>query len=236
MPLLEVKDLSVSYGAIEAVRGVSFHVNQGEILALIGANGAGKTTILRTISGLEKAKSGSILLDGVELTKLPAHKHVELGIAHVPEGRRVFSKLTVYENLMLGAKTVKDRTIVNPTLERVFDLFPRLKEREQQLAGTLSGGEQQMLAVGRGLMTNAKIMLLDEPSMGLAPIIVEDIFRIIKQINETGTSILLIEQNAYMALNVASRAYLLETGNIILSGNSKDLMVNEQVKAAYLGA
>jgi branched-chain amino acid transport system ATP-binding protein len=236
MPLLEVKDLSVSYGAIEAVRGVSFHVNQGEILALIGANGAGKTTILRTISGLEKAKSGSILLDGVELTKLPAHKHVELGIAHVPEGRRVFSKLTVYENLMLGAKTVKDRTIVNPTLERVFDLFPRLKELEQQLAGTLSGGEQQMLAVGRGLMTNAKIMLLDEPSMGLAPIIVEDIFRIIKQINETGTSILLIEQNAYMALNVASRAYLLETGNIILSGNSKDLMVNEQVKAAYLGA
>ena len=236
MPLLEVKDLSVSYGAIEAVRGVSFHVNQGEILALIGANGAGKTTILRTISGLEKAKSGSILLDGVELTKLPAHKHVELGIAHVPEGRRVFSKLTVYENLMLGAKTVKDRTIVNPTLERVFDLFPRLKEREQQMAGTLSGGEQQMLAVGRGLMTNAKIMLLDEPSMGLAPIIVEDIFRIIKQINETGTSILLIEQNAYMALNVASRAYLLETGNIILSGDSKDLMVNEQVKAAYLGA
>lgn len=236
MPLLEVKDLSVSYGAIEAVRGVSFHVNQGEILALIGANGAGKTTILRTISGLEKAKSGNILLDGVELTKLPAHKHVELGIAHVPEGRRVFSKLTVYENLMLGAKTVKDRTIVNPTLERVFDLFPRLKEREQQLAGTLSGGEQQMLAVGRGLMTNAKIMLLDEPSMGLAPIIVEDIFRIIKQINETGTSILLIEQNAYMALNVASRAYLLETGNIILSGNSKDLMANEQVKAAYLGA
>jgi branched-chain amino acid transport system ATP-binding protein len=236
MPLLEVKDLSVSYGAIEAVRGVSFHVNQGEILALIGANGAGKTTILRTISGLEKAKSGSILLDGVELTKLPAHKHVELGIAHVPEGRRVFSKLTVYENLMLGAKTVKDRTIVDPTLERVFDLFPRLKEREQQLAGTLSGGEQQMLAVGRGLMTNAKIMLLDEPSMGLAPIIVEDIFRIIKQINETGTSILLIEQNAYMALNVASRAYLLETGNIILSGISKDLMVNEQVKAAYLGA
>jgi len=236
MPLLEVKDLSVSYGAIEAVRGVSFHVNQGEILALIGANGAGKTTILRTISGLEKAKSGSILLDDVELTKLPAHKHVELGIAHVPEGRRVFSKLTVYENLMLGAKTVKDRTIVNPTLERVFDLFPRLKEREQQMAGTLSGGEQQMLAVGRGLMTNAKIMLLDEPSMGLAPIIVEDIFRIIKQINETGTSILLIEQNAYMALNVASRAYLLETGNIILSGDSKDLMVNEQVKAAYLGA
>ncbi len=236
MPLLEVNDLSVSYGAIEAVRGVSFYVEQGEILALIGANGAGKTTILRTISGLEKAKSGSIRLDGIELTKLPAHKHVELGIAHVPEGRRVFSKLSVQQNLLLGAKTVKDRTIVDTTMERVYSLFPRLKERRQQLAGTLSGGEQQMLALGRGLMTNARIMLLDEPSMGLAPIIVEDIFRIIKQINETGTSILLNEQNAFMALNVASRAYLMETGKIVLSGNSADLLKNEQVKAAYLGA
>jgi branched-chain amino acid transport system ATP-binding protein len=236
MPLLDITDLSVSYGAIEAVKGVSFHVNQGEILALIGANGAGKTTILRTISGLEKAKSGSIQLDGKELTKLPAYKHVELGIAHVPEGRRVFSKLTVLENLLLGAKTVKDRSKINTTLAQVLKTFPRLKEREQQLAGTLSGGEQQMLALGRGLMTNAKIMLLDEPSMGLAPIIVEDIFRIIKQINETGTSILLIEQNAFMALNIASRAYVLETGKITLEGNAADLLKNDQVKAAYLGA
>jgi ABC-type branched-chain amino acid transport systems, ATPase component len=236
MPLLEVSDLSVSYGAIEAVKGVSFHVEKGEILALIGANGAGKTTILRTISGLEKAKSGSIRLDGIELTKLPAHKHVELGIAHVPEGRRVFSKLTVQQNLFLGAKTVKDRTLVDTTLERVYTLFPRLKERRQQLAGTLSGGEQQMLALGRGLMANARIMLLDEPSMGLAPIIVDEIFRVIKDINGTGTSILLIEQNAFMALNVAARAYLMETGKIVLSGNSADLLNNEQVKAAYLGA
>jgi len=236
MPLLDVKDLSVSYGAIEAVRGVSFHVDQGEILALIGANGAGKTTILRTISGLEKAKSGSIRLEGKELTTLPAYKHVGLGIAHVPEGRRVFGKLTVLENLILGAKTVKDRSKVSETLEHVFKLFPRLKERDQQLAGTLSGGEQQMLAVGRGLMTNAKIMLLDEPSMGLAPIIVEDIFRIIKQINEAGTSILLIEQNAFMALNIASRAYVLETGKITIEGKASDLLTNEQVKAAYLGA
>lgn len=236
MPLLDVKDLFVSYGAIEAVRGVSFHVDQGEILALIGANGAGKTTILRTISGLEKAKSGNILLEGKELTTLPAYKHVGLGIAHVPEGRRVFGKLTVLENLILGAKTVKDRSKVSETLEHVLKIFPRLKERQQQLAGTLSGGEQQMLAVGRGLMTNAKLMLLDEPSMGLAPIIVEDIFRIIKQINEAGTSILLIEQNAFMALNIASRAYVLETGKIIIEGKASDLLTNEQVRAAYLGA
>lgn len=236
MSLLEVKDLHVSYGAIDAVRGVSFHMNEGEIVALIGSNGAGKSTILRTISGLEKAKSGSILFDGQQLTSMRAHKIVYAGIAHVPEGRRVFADLTVAENLRMGANIVREKNIVNERLEKVFSIFSRLKERENQKAGTLSGGEQQMLALGRALMTGSKLMLLDEPSMGLAPIIVEDIFRIIKQINEAGTSILLIEQNAYLALNTASRAYVLETGRISLEGDAKELANDDRVRAAYLGA
>ncbi len=236
MSMLDVKDLYVSYGAIKAVQGVSFHLDKGEIVDLIGSNGAGKSTVLRTISGLERAKSGSINFDGHELTKMKAHKIVELGIAHVPEGRRVFSGLTVLENLKMGANLITSQTQIKDGLERVFEIFPRLKEREKQKAGTLSGGEQQMLALGRALMANGKLLMLDEPSMGLAPIIVEDIFRIIRTINETGTSILLIEQNAFLALKTASRAYVLETGKISMQGEAKDLLVDERVKEAYLGA
>ncbi len=235
MPMLEVKDLFVSYGAIEAVKGVSFHLNEGEIVALIGSNGAGKSTILRTISGLETAKSGSIRLLGQELTRLPAHKIVEAGVAHVPEGRRVFPRLTVTENLRLGANLQKDKAFIKEQLEKVFEIFPRLKEREKQMAGTLSGGEQQMLALGRALMTNGKLLLLDEPSMGLAPIIVEDIFRIIQQLNQAGASILLIEQNAFLALNTASRAYVLETGRISIEGEAQTLLTDDRVREAYLG-
>ena len=236
MSLLEIRDLHVSYGAINAVQGVSFSMEKGEIVALIGSNGAGKSTILRTISGLEHAKSGSILFQGTELTKMKPHKVVEQGIAHVPEGRRVFSKMSVTENLTMGANLIKDRAFIKDGLERVFTIFPRLKEREKQQAGTLSGGEQQMLALGRALMTNGSLLMLDEPSMGLAPIVVEDIFRVIRQINETGTSILLIEQNAFLALNTASHAYVLETGKITMQGASQNLLADERVKAAYLGA
>ena len=236
MSLLEIRDLHVSYGAINAVQGVSFSMEKGEIVALIGSNGAGKSTILRTISGLEHAKSGSILFQGTELTKMKPHKIVEQGIVHVPEGRRVFSKMSVTENLTMGANLIKDRAFIKDGLERVFTIFPRLKEREKQQAGTLSGGEQQMLALGRALMTNGSLLMLDEPSMGLAPIVVEDIFRVIRQINETGTSILLIEQNAFLALNTASHAYVLETGKITMQGASQDLLADERVKAAYLGA
>ena len=236
MSLLEIRDLHVSYGAINAVQGVSFSMEKGEIVALIGSNGAGKSTILRTISGLEHAKSGAILFQGTELTKMKPHKIVEQGIAHVPEGRRVFSKMSVTENLTMGANLIKDRAFIKDGLERVFTIFPRLKEREKQQAGTLSGGEQQMLALGRALMTNGSLLMLDEPSMGLAPIVVEDIFRVIRQINETGTSILLIEQNAFLALNTASHAYVLETGKITMQGASQDLLADERVKAAYLGA
>lgn len=236
MAMLEVKDLHVSYGAIKAVQGISFQLEEGETVALIGSNGAGKSTTLRTISGLEKAKSGSIVFQGHELTKLKPHQIVELGIAHVPEGRRVFSRMTVDENLRMGANIITDKAQVKRDLERVYDIFPRLKEREKQQAGTLSGGEQQMLALGRALMTNGSLLMLDEPSMGLAPIIVEDIFRIIRQINESGTSILLIEQNAFLALNTASHAYVLETGKITIEGPSADLLADERVKEAYLGA
>ena len=236
MAMLEVKDLQVSYGAIKAVQGVSFKLDKGEIVALIGSNGAGKSTILRTISGLEKAKSGSIMFEGTELTRLKAHKIVEQGIAHVPEGRRVFAGLTVTENLKMGANLIRSKSQITEDLERVFDIFPRLKEREKQQAGTLSGGEQQMLALGRALMTNGKLLMLDEPSMGLAPIIVEEIFVVIKKINDMGTSILLIEQNAFLALNTASHAYVLETGKITMEGPSEQLLNDERVKAAYLGA
>lgn len=235
MPMLEVRDLQVSYGAIQAVQGVSFEMNKGEIVALIGSNGAGKSTILRTISGLEHAKSGSIVFQGTELTKMKPHKIVELGISHVPEGRRVFSRMTVTENLLMGATLATDKQAVRDGLERVFDIFPRLKERAGQEAGTLSGGEQQMLALGRALMTNGTLLMLDEPSMGLAPIVVEDIFRVIKQINEIGASILLIEQNAFLALTTASRAYVLETGTITMQGAARELLTDERVRAAYLG-
>lgn len=236
MSMLEVKDLHVSYGAIKAVQGISFRLEEGETVALIGSNGAGKSTTLRTISGLEKAKSGSIIFKGEELTKLKPHQIVERGIAHVPEGRRVFARMTVDENLRMGANVIRDKSRIKQDLERVYDIFPRLKEREKQQAGTLSGGEQQMLALGRALMTNGSLLMLDEPSMGLAPIIVEDIFRIIRQINQSGTSILLIEQNAYLALTTASHAYVLETGRITMEGKCEDLLADERVKAAYLGA
>ena len=235
MALLEIKDLEVNYGVIKAIKGVSFDVNEGEIIALIGANGAGKTTILHTITGLIQAKKGSIVFDGKELTKTPPHKIVSMGMAHVPEGRRVFAELSVYENLKLGAYTTKDKKEIEETLARVYKSFPRLEERKNQLAGTLSGGEQQMLAMGRALMSKPKIILMDEPSMGLSPILVEEIFHIIREISAGGTTVLLVEQNAKKALAIADRAYVLETGNIVLSGDAKEMMNNDSIKKAYLG-
>ena len=235
MAMLEIKDLEVYYGAIKALKGISFNVEQGEIIALIGANGAGKTTTLHTISGLIPAKHGSVKFNGKELTKTPAHKIVSMGMAHVPEGRRVFAQLTVYENLVLGAYTRKNKDEINETLEKVYQRFPRLKERSTQLAGTLSGGEQQMLAMGRALMSKPSIILMDEPSMGLSPLYVNEIFDIIQEINNSGTTVLLVEQNAKKALSIANRAYVLETGTISLSGDAHELMDNEQVKKAYLG-
>lgn len=235
MSMLEIQDLEVYYGAINAIKGISFNVEQGEVIALIGANGAGKTTILHTITGLVAAKHGSIRFNGKELTKTPAHKIVSMGMAHVPEGRRVFAQLSVYENLMLGAYTRKDKAEINESIERVYERFPRLKERRSQSAGTLSGGEQQMLAMGRALMSKPSIILMDEPSMGLSPLYVSEIFDIIQEINKSGTTVLLVEQNAKKALSIANRAYVLETGNIALSGDAHKLMDNEQVKKAYLG-
>lgn len=235
MALLEIKDLEVNYGVIKAIKGVSFDVNEGEIIALIGANGAGKTTILHTITGLIQAKKGSIVFDGKELTKTPPHKIVSMGMAHVPEGRRIFQQLSVLENLKLGAYTRKDKSEIASTLKMVYERFPRLEERKNQVAGTLSGGEQQMLAMGRALMSKPRISLMDEPSMGLSPLLVSEIFDIIKVINESGTTVLLVEQNAKKALSIADRAYVLETGNITLSGDAKDLINDESVKKAYLG-
>ena len=235
MSMLEIKDLEVCYGVIRAIKGVSFEVNQGEVIALIGANGAGKTTILHTITGLIPAKSGSILFEGKELTKTPAHKIVSMGMAHVPEGRRVFAQLSVLENLKLGAYTRKDKAEITKSLEMVYERFPRLEERKNQVAGTLSGGEQQMLAMGRALMSNPRIILMDEPSMGLSPLLVSEIFDIIKVISEGGTTVLLVEQNAKKALSIADRAYVLETGNITLSGKASDLINDDSVKKAYLG-
>ena len=235
MALLEIKDLEVNYGVIKAIKGVSFNVNEGEIIALIGANGAGKTTILHTITGLIQAKKGSIVFDGKELTKTPPHKIVSMGMAHVPEGRRIFQQLSVLENLKLGAYTRKDKSEIASTLKMVYERFPRLEERTNQVAGTLSGGEQQMLAMGRALMSKPRIILMDEPSMGLSPLLVSEIFDIIKVINESGTTVLLVEQNAKKALSIADRAYVLETGNITLSGDAKDLINDESVKKAYLG-
>ena len=235
MALLEIKDLEVNYGVIKAIKGVSFDVNEGEIIALIGANGAGKTTILHTITGLIQAKKGSIVFDGKELTKTPPHKIVSMGMAHVPEGRRIFQQLSVLENLKLGAYTRKDKSEIASTLKMVYERFPRLEERKNQVAGTLSGGEQQMLAMGRALMSKPRIILMDEPSMGLSPLLVSEIFDIIKVINESGTTVLLVEQNAKKALSIADKAYVLETGKITLSGDAKDLINDESVKKAYLG-
>ncbi len=235
MALLEVKDLSVYYGVIQALKDVSFEVNEGEIIALIGANGAGKTTILHTVSGLLKAKSGSITFNGADLLKTPAHKIVSMGMAHVPEGRRIFQQLTVRENLMMGAFTRKDKGEISETLEKVYEHFPRLLERVKQIAGTLSGGGQQMLAMGRALMSKPTIMLMDEPSMGLSPLYVSEIFAIIREINKAGTTVLLVEQNAKMALEIANRAYVLETGAVRMSGDANALADNEEVRKAYLG-
>ena len=233
--LLEVENLHVAYGAIKALHGISFHVDEGEIVTLIGANGAGKTTTLKTISGLLRPVEGDIRFDGQSIVRVPAERIVRMGISQVPEGRQIFSTLTVQENLEMGAYTRRDKEEIRESMERVFASFPRLKERLNQLGGTLSGGEQQMLAMGRGLMSRPRLLLLDEPSMGLAPILVEEIFEIIKEINAQGTSILLVEQNAAMALSVAHRGYVLETGEIVLEGSARELLANPQVRAAYLG-
>ena len=235
MAMLEVKGLQVYYGVIQALKDVSFEVNQGEVIALIGANGAGKTTTLHTVTGLLPAKQGSIIFEGVDITKMPAHKIVEMGIAHVPEGRRVFSQLSVYENLIMGAYTRKDKKEIAANLEKVYQRFPRLRERKTQRAGTLSGGEQQMLAMGRALMSNPKMIVMDEPSMGLSPIFVNEIFDIIEKVSASGTTVLLVEQNAKKALSIADRAYVLETGKIVLSGDAKVLMNDDSIKKAYLG-
>jgi len=233
--LLEVNDLNVYYGAIHALQGISFTVNEGEIVSLIGANGAGKSTTLRTVSGLLRPRKGYIKFKGQDITMTPAEQIVTLGISQVPEGRKIFAPLTVRENLEMGAYTRNDPAEIEQSMQRVFTSFPRLKERISQLGGTLSGGEQQMLATGRGLMSLPTLLLLDEPSMGLSPILVEEIFRIIKEINSQGTSILLVEQNALMALSIAHRAYVLETGRIVLEGDARKLREDPKVKAAYLG-
>ena len=235
MAMLEVKDLQVYYGVIQALKGISFEVNQGEVNALIGANGAGKTTTLETLTGIIPSKAGSITFEGKDITKIPAHKIVEMGMAHVPEGRRVFADMTVYENLLMGAYTRKDKNEIAQSLANVYKRFPRLEERKNQRAGTLSGGEQQMLAMGRALMSKPRIILMDEPSMGLSPIFVNEIFDIIKEVSEGGTTVLLVEQNAKKALSIADRAYVLETGNITLSGKAEDLLNDESVQKAYLG-
>ncbi len=233
--MLTVNDINVFYGAIHAIKGVSLEVNEGEIVTLIGANGAGKSTILRTISGLLKPKTGSIQFEGQEIAGMPAHEIVKTGISQVPEGRRIFAEMSVLENLELGAFTRKDKDGIKADMELVFERFPRLKERIGQLAGTLSGGEQQMLAMGRALMSRPRLLLLDEPSMGLAPLLIKEIFAIIQDINTTGTTVLLVEQNANMALSIAHRAYVLETGRITLSGDAKELAASDEVRKAYLG-
>jgi len=235
MAMLEIKDIEVFYGVIQAIKGISFEVNEGEVIALIGANGAGKTTILHTITGLLSPKKGSVIFEGKDITKVPAHKIVSLGMAHVPEGRRVFAELSVYQNLKMGACTRKDKAEIAQTLEMVYKRFPRLEERKNQLAGTLSGGEQQMLAMGRALMSHPKIIVMDEPSMGLSPILVNEIFDIIQEVSAGGTTVLLVEQNAKKALSIADRAYVLETGKIVLDGDAKELMNDDSIKKAYLG-
>ena len=235
MALLEVKNLEVYYGVICALKGISFEVNEGEIVSLIGANGAGKTTMMQSVVGIIPKRSGTVLFDGQDITKTPCHKIVQLGMTQVPEGRRIFQELSVYDNLVMGAYTVKDQQQFKEELEKVFTKFPRLAERRNQIAGTLSGGEQQMLAMSRALMIRPKLLMLDEPSMGLAPILVDQIFDIIKQLHAQGTTILLVEQNASKALSIADRAYVLETGKVTLSGNGAELAQSDEVKKAYLG-
>lgn len=233
--MLNVENLAVSYGLIKAVKGVNFYVNEGEIVALIGANGAGKTTIMHAVNCLIPKTSGKVTFDGKDISAIAAHKLNSLGLTQVPEGRRIFSELSVKENLMLGAYTVKNQLVVKERLERVYQIFPRLKEREKQDGGTLSGGEQQMLAVGRAMMSNPKMLLLDEPSMGLSPLFVNVIFDTIKKIKEEGTTVLVVEQNAKKALSIADRAYVLETGNIVAEGRGEELLLDEKIKKAYLG-
>ena len=235
MALLEVKDLEVNYGVIRALKGINFHVNKGEIVTLIGANGAGKTTTMQSIIGLIPIKSGHVIYNDQDITKTPCHKLVKLGMSQVPEGRRIFQELTVYENLMMGAYSIKKNASFKDDIEMVYKRFPRLKERKNQIASTLSGGEQQMLAMGRALMSHPDILLLDEPSMGLSPLLVTEIFDIIQEINKEGTTVLLVEQNAKKALSIADRAYVLETGSIVLEGVAKEMMNNDDIKKAYLG-
>ena len=235
MALLEVKDLSVYYGVICALKGINFEVGEGEIVSLIGANGAGKTTTMQSVVGLIPKKSGSVIFDGKDITKTPCHKIVHLGMTQVPEGRRIFQELTVYENLMMGAYTNPNKQSFKDNLEDIFTRFPRLAERRGQIAGTLSGGEQQMLAMGRALMSHPKLLMLDEPSMGLSPLLVDQVFEIIKDINKAGTTVLLVEQNAGKALAISDRTYVLETGQIVLSGTGEELASSEEVRKAYLG-
>ena len=234
-PLLQVKDLCVYYGVIQALRGISFEVNRGEIVTLIGANGAGKTTTMQSIMGLVPARSGQVLFDGKDITKTPCHKIVHLGMTQVPEGRRVFSELTVYEHLLMGAYTEKEKKKLKQGLEEIYTWFPRLKERQNQVAGTLSGGEQQMLAMGRAMMSRPTLLMLDEPSMGLSPLLVDQVFDIIKTFHQNGTTVLLVEQNAGKSLAISDRAYVLETGSIVLSGTGEELLRSDDVKKAYLG-
>ena len=233
--LLEVKDLEVYYGMINALKGISFHVDRGEIVSLIGANGAGKTTTLHTITGLIRPRNGSVIYKGTDLTHTPAHKIVSMGMVHVPEGRRIFQGLTVQENLMMGAYSQKDKNKIAETMETVFEQFPRLKERRRQLAGTLSGGEQQMLAMGRALLANPELIVLDEPSMGLSPLLVSEIFEIVKSFRDAGKTVLLVEQNAKKAMSISDRVYVLETGTITTSGAASELINDESIKKAYLG-
>ena len=235
MALLEVKDLEVYYGVICALKGISFEVNEGEIVTLIGANGAGKTTTMQSVVGLIPKRAGAVSFDGHDITKTPCHKIVHLGMTQVPEGRRIFQELTVYENLLMGAYSIKDQSGFKNDLEAIYERFPRLAERRSQIAGTLSGGEQQMLAMGRAIMSHPKLLMLDEPSMGLSPLLVDQVFEIIKDINRDGTTILLVEQNAGKSLAISDRAYVLENGKIVLSGTGAELAGNEKVKSAYLG-
>lgn len=235
MAMLKIHDLEVFYGVIQAIKGISFEVNEGEVIALIGANGAGKTTILHTITGLLSPQKGSVIFDGIDISKIKSHKIVAMGMAHVPEGRRVFAQLSVFQNLMLGAFTRSDKAEIEKNLKSIYKRFPRLEERKNQLAGTLSGGEQQMLAMGRALMSQPKIILMDEPSMGLSPIFVNEIFAIIEEVSASGTTVLLVEQNAKKALAIANRAYVLETGSIALTGKASELLNNDAIKKAYLG-
>lgn len=235
MAFLEVKDLDVCYGVIRALKSISFEVREGEIVTLIGANGAGKTTTMQSIMGLIPKKNGSVTFDREDITKTPSHTIVKHGMAQVPEGRRIFQELTVYENLLMGGFTVNNKAQIKADIEATYDQFPRLGERRNQIAGTLSGGEQQMLAIGRAMMSHPKLLLLDEPSMGLSPLLVDQVFGIIKELNKKGTTVLLVEQNARMALSIADRAYVLETGKIVLSGTGKELMESPVVKEAYLG-